>query len=222
MNVTGDAIYHSNSRSCRQITLVLSNGHYSIVKNLKRKRVQLWSKVAKNLIVFHADTVKNSVKFYDGCKFSIGTVKELTALKSYRWSGDLCLISVEKKKDGNMETLEEAFNRFNADAKALLQETKKEYLPIDLKLCGGSYKIASVWLFSKLSRGIRENEPLEPLEAKWISDAMKGGLIWAENDWKGHGEQYDVTSLYPYLMRKMTWPICKGKFQSVEDFEYEN
>jgi len=51
---------------------------------------------------------------------------------------------------------------------------------------------------------------------------MKGGLIWAEKDWEGNAEQYDVTSMYPYLMRKMTWPICKGKFQTIQDFEYNN
>ena len=51
---------------------------------------------------------------------------------------------------------------------------------------------------------------------------MKGGLIWAENDWEGYGEQYDVTSMYPYLMGKMQWPVGKGEFQTVEDFEYNN
>jgi hypothetical protein len=222
INIIEDISYHSKSKSYGKITLCLTNGHYSIAKNLKRKNIQIWNKVPKSLLIFSADTLNNSVKFYDGSNFSTGTIKDLTKLKSHRWSGSLCLISVEKKKDGKIETFEKAFDRFNTEAKTLLEETKKEHLPIDLKLCGGSYKIASVWLFSKLCRRIQENKPLEPLEAKWISDAMKGGLIWAENDWKGYGEQYDVTSLYSYLMHKMTWPICKGKFQSVEDFEYKN
>ena len=51
---------------------------------------------------------------------------------------------------------------------------------------------------------------------------MKGGLIWAENDWKGYGEQYDITSMYPSLMCKMQWPVRKGEFQTVDNFEYNN
>jgi len=51
---------------------------------------------------------------------------------------------------------------------------------------------------------------------------MKGGLIWAENDWEGDEEQYDVISMYPHLMSKMQWPVEKGEFQTVEDFEYNN
>jgi len=225
INVIEDTIYHSKSKSHRKITLCLTNGHYSIVKNPKRKNLQIWSKDPKSPLIFHADTVNNLVKFYDvraNPKTQTGTVQDLTELKSHRWSGSSCLVSVEKKKDGKIETLEEAFYRFNTEAKTLLEETEKEYLPVDLKLCGGSYKIAALWLFSKLSQGVQENEPLDLLEAKWISDAMKGGLIWAEKDWEGHAKQYDVTSMYPYLMRKMTWPICKGKFQTIKDFEYNN
>ena len=51
---------------------------------------------------------------------------------------------------------------------------------------------------------------------------MKGGLIWAENDWEGYGKQYDVTSMYPYLMGKMQWPVGKGEFRTVKDFQYNN
>ena len=80
-------------------------------------------------------------------------------------------------------------------------------LGLNLYNAGGSYKIAALWLFEKLSQGVIHNQLLDPLESKWISDAMKGGLIWAENDWEGDGEQYDITSMYPYLMSKMQWPI---------------
>ncbi|GET57856.1 hypothetical protein RhiirA1_460403 [Rhizophagus irregularis] len=45
------------------------------------------------------------------------------------------------------------------------------------------------------------NDPLDPIEAEWISDAMMGGLIWADNEWKGYGRQYDGTSLYPSIQQ---------------------
>ena len=44
-------------------------------------------------------------------------------------------------------------------------------------MCHGSYKKVALWLFEKLSQAIPANEPLDPIEAKWISEAMVGGLI---------------------------------------------
>ncbi|RHZ83557.1 hypothetical protein Glove_91g112 [Diversispora epigaea] len=48
---------------------------------------------------------------------------------------------------------------------------------------------------------------------------MLGGIIWADNEWKGFGRQYDETSLYPSIMQSaFTFPIKKGKFQTLQDF----
>ncbi|GBC20254.2 hypothetical protein GLOIN_2v1472929 [Rhizophagus irregularis DAOM 181602=DAOM 197198] len=43
-----------------------------------------------------------------------------------------------------------------------------------------SYKRTALWLFERLSVGIPANDPLDPIEAEWLSDAMMGGLIWAD------------------------------------------
>nr|CAG8541590.1 2796_t:CDS:2 [Entrophospora candida] len=38
-----------------------------------------------------------------------------------------------------------------------------------------------------------------------------GGIIWTEKDWKGFGQQYDETSLYPSIMQSnVTFPTGKG------------
>jgi hypothetical protein len=157
------------------------------------------------------------VKYYDGNNHWTTSVMELKKLKSKRWSGKWCFIRKEKEL-----TFEEAFIQFNKERDALLEKSRKIGLPIDLKLCCGSYKIAALWLFEKLSRGIQANEPLDPLEALWISDAMRGGLIWAENNWQGYGRQYDFTSLYPYLLTKYFYPIAKGRFDTVDSIYYNN
>ncbi|UZO02962.1 uncharacterized protein OCT59_023375 [Rhizophagus irregularis] len=48
---------------------------------------------------------------------------------------------------------------------------------------------------------------------------MMGGLIWADNEWKGYGRQYDVTSLYPSIRQSnANFPIQQGKFQILKDF----
>ncbi|UZO18009.1 uncharacterized protein OCT59_009337 [Rhizophagus irregularis] len=63
------------------------------------------------------------------------------------------------------------------------------------------------------------NDPLDSVEAKWISDAMMGGLIWENNEWQDYGRQYDVTSLYPNIQQSnANFPIRQGKFQTLSDF----
>ena len=60
---------------------------------------------------------------------------------------------------------------------------------------------------------------MDPIEAKWISEAIMDGIIWADNEWKGFGRQYDETSLYLSIQQSaFTFPISKGKFQMLKDF----
>jgi hypothetical protein len=49
--------------------------------------------------------------------------------------------------------------------------------------------------------GVPANKPFNPMEAKWISKSIMGGLIWAKNDWQSYGRQYDITSLYPNIQQ---------------------
>src|SRR5687768_6830913 len=70
---------------------------------------------------------------------------------------------------------------------------------MDIRMCGGNEKVMALWLFERCSQSIPANDPLDLQEAKWIS---RGGLIWADNEWKGYGRQYDFTSMYPYLLRE--------------------
>ena len=212
INVTGDYNYHSKRKCKRAINLILSNGHYSIAKNPNRKKLKAWYSVPKLPLVYEKHGVKNIVEFYDGNTHWSTSVAELKKLKTERWSGKWCFVKKDKKI-----TLEEAYIRFNEERDCLLAKTKRIGLPIDLRMCCGSYKIAALWLFEKLSQGIQANEPLDPIEAKWISEVMKGGLIWADNGWKGYGRQYDYTSLYPFILTKYFFPVGKGEFRTVQD-----
>ena len=91
-----------------------------------------------------------------------------------------------------------------------------------MALCASKEKLMALWLFEQCSHSTPANEPLDPQEAKWISDTMRGGLIWADNDWKGYGRQYDFTSMYPYLLQKYSFPVKKGKFCTLQDYRYNN
>ncbi|GET64408.1 hypothetical protein GLOIN_2v1472929 [Rhizophagus irregularis DAOM 181602=DAOM 197198] len=108
---------------------------------------------------------------------------------------------------------------YNGKTVKSLTATKKFGLGIDLSYHNWSYKRTALWLFERFSVGVPANDPLDPIEAEWISDAMMGGHIWADNEWKGYGRQYDVTSLYPSIQQSnANFPIRQDKFQILKDF----
>ncbi|GBC11445.2 hypothetical protein GLOIN_2v1472929 [Rhizophagus irregularis DAOM 181602=DAOM 197198] len=135
-------------------------------------------------------------------------------------SDSYSFIPIEKnRKTGIYETLEETYQRIHEERDSFLQATKKFGLGIDLSYHNWSYKRTALWLFEQFSVGVPANDPLDPVEAEWISDAMMGGLIWADNEWKGYGRQYDMTSLYPSIQQSnANFPIRQGKFQILKDF----
>ncbi|GBC26177.2 hypothetical protein GLOIN_2v1472929 [Rhizophagus irregularis DAOM 181602=DAOM 197198] len=68
----------------------------------------------------------------------------------------------------------------------------------------------------RLQRRVPANDPLDPVEAEWISDAIMGGLIWADNEWKGYGRQYDVTSLYPNHRGYALYGLFQGVYTFID------
>ncbi|CAB4460024.1 unnamed protein product [Rhizophagus irregularis] len=189
LNIVGDSTRISKSKSDRRATLILSEGHYSLALNPGRLHPSKLDRKQKSPFVYREDGVNNVVTIYNG-----KTVKSLTVgqFQKGKNSDSYSFIPIEKNcKTGIYETLEETYQRIHEERDSFLQATKK----------------------------VPANDPLDPVEAEWISDAMMGGLIWADNEWKGYGRQYDVTSLYPSIQQSnANFPIRQGKFQILKDF----
>ncbi|GET57267.1 poxvirus D5 protein [Rhizophagus irregularis DAOM 181602=DAOM 197198] len=184
------------SKSDRRATLILSEGHYSLTLNPGRLHSSKLDKKRNLPIVYHEDGTNNVVTIYNGKTVKSCTIAQFQKTKNSKSS----FIPVEKnRKTGVYETLEEAYQRIHEEQNSFLQETKKFGLGIDLSYHNWSYKRTALWLFERLSVGIPANDPLDLIEAEWLSDAMMGGLIWADNEWKGYGRQ-------------------RGKFQTLNDF----
>ena len=212
----GEVTRISTSSAKRRITIVFTNGHYSIAHNPDRKRTDPATTKSKLPITYQEDGVNNKVILYDGEIIRTITISEFRKLQSKSLFSKWCYIPVDRKVK---ESLEEAYARIHKERDVLLQESKKLGLPLDLFMHNGSYKKTALWLFERLSVAVPANKPLDPLEAKWISEAMMGGIIWANNEWKGFGRQYDETSLYPNIQQSdLIFPISKGKFQTLKDF----
>lgn len=219
INITGEHYYQSNNNYRRVIHLILANGHYSLARNPERKRAKWYSNPGIP-IVYWENYKLYEVELYDGKHAWTCPISEFREI-IYK-SPKYCYIEVRKKKDGTFETHTEAFQRFNQERDALLATSKNFGIPMDMLKCAGNEKVMALWLFEKCSNSIPANEPLDPQEAKWISDTMRGGLIWADNDWRGYGRQYDFTSMYPYLLQKYFFPVKKGKFCILPDYRYNN
>src|SRR6266480_5740201 len=219
INVTGEHYYQSNKTYRRIIYLILANGHYSLARNPERKRAKWLSKPGA-IIIFWENCSIFEVELYDGKKHWTEPLAEFKE-QMYK-SSKYCFINVRRKKNGCFEDVEEAFNRFNEERDALLEKSRNFGIPMDMKLCAGKEKVMALWLFERCSNSIPANEPLDSQEARWISDTMRGGLIWADNDWEGYGRQYDFTSMYPYLLQRYFFPIKKGKFCTLPDYQYNN
>ncbi|CAB4441334.1 unnamed protein product [Rhizophagus irregularis] len=216
INIVGDSTQISKSKSDRRATLTLSEGHYSLALNPGRLHPSKLDRKRNLPIVYHENGVNNMITIYNGKTVKSCTIGQFQKGKNSKSS----FIPVEKnRKTGVYETLEETYQRIHEERDAFLQETKKFGLGIDLSYRNWSYKRTALWLFERLSVGVPANDPLDPIEAEWISDAMMGGLIWADNEWKGYGRQYDVTSLYPSIQQSnANFPIRQGKFQILKDF----
>ncbi|GBC49832.2 hypothetical protein GLOIN_2v1472929 [Rhizophagus irregularis DAOM 181602=DAOM 197198] len=204
------------SKSDRRATLILSEGHYSLTLNPGRLHPSKIDRKRNLPIVYYEDGTNNVVTIYNGKTVKSCTIAQFQKTKNSKSS----FIPVEKNcKTGVYETLEEAYQRIHEERDVFLQTTKKFSLGIDLSYHNWSYKRTALWLFERLSVGIPANDPLDPIEAEWLSDAMMGGLIWAVNEWKGYGRQYDATSLYPSIQQSnVNFPIRQGKFQTLNDF----
>ncbi|PKC53791.1 hypothetical protein RhiirA1_478559 [Rhizophagus irregularis] len=207
LNIVGDITRISKSKSDRCATLILSEGHYSLALNPGR----LHPNRKRNLpIVYHEDGVKNVVTIYNGKTVKSCVIGQFQKGKNSKRS----FIPVEKNHKMEIyETLEEAYQRIHEERNVFLQVTKKFGLGIDLSYYNWSYKRTALWLFERLSVGISANDPLDLIEAEWLSDAIMGGLIWADNEWKGYRRQYDATSLYLSIQQSnANFPIKQGKF----------
>ncbi|CAB4405759.1 unnamed protein product [Rhizophagus irregularis] len=195
INIVGDSTQISKSKSDRCATLILSEDHYSLALNPGRFHPSKLDRKRNLPIVYQEDGVKNVVTIYNGKTVKSCTIGQFQKTKNSKSS----FIPIEKNRKTG--------------------ETKKFGLGIDLSYHNWSYKRTALWLFERLSVGVPANDPLDLIEADWLSDAMIGGLIWVDNEWKGYGRQYDATSLYPSIQQSnANFPIRQGKFQILKDF----
>ncbi|UZO27518.1 uncharacterized protein OCT59_019711 [Rhizophagus irregularis] len=172
LNIVGDSTQISKSKSDRRATLILSEGHYSLALNPGRLHPSKLDRKQKSPFIYREDGVNNVVTIYNGKTVKSLTVRQFQKGKN---SDSYSFIPIEKnRKTGIYETLEETYQRIHEERDSFLQATKNV--------------------------GVPANDPLDPVEAEWISDAMMGGLIWADNEWKAiRCDKFNKRGVYTFI-----------------------
>lgn len=93
INVVGDHTYVSKKISQRKITLILTNGHYSLISNPDRYHPSHIDRKPKKLMVFQEDGINNEVGIYNS-----RAVKYLTSsqFQKVKHSSGYSFASIEK------------------------------------------------------------------------------------------------------------------------------
>lgn len=212
INIRGDYIRSSTIISNKHINLSLINEHYTVEKP-DRVFVQWVRYEEKTPIMWD----KKTFEAYDGNKKWTMTKQERNTIL-YNFKSPYILINrmdMGRDKDDNAIkiTIEQEYNEWIQIADDLKKESKGM---INLYKTGSNHDTA-LSLFDRLSKFINPEEILQD-EAEWISMASKGAIIWAEA-YKGKLYQYDVKSIYPFLMGSTSkFPVKRGEFKLIEKF----
>jgi hypothetical protein len=206
INVRGDYVYSSQIKSEKIINLLLQNGHYTVDETYKKANlVKNISYTEKQLLLYDKETYEG----YDGLNKWKLTKDEVKDIK-YGFKSKYIIIL--RDDDFKKMSMEEEYkivvniaNKLKESSKGLINLYKT-----------GSYKDSALDLFDRTTKCI--NEPSEILqdEAIWIKKSSIGALIWCEQ-FEGELYQYDVKSLYPYLMSlySLKFPLKRGEFETL-------
>jgi len=215
INVSGDFIYISQSKSERRIHMALTNEHYTLLMPPGREEKESrYQREPKPVLLYRSIPGSKYTEVYSADLGERNLKKEdINELFNKHISSPYVLCPAERDVP-----LKDAYEEFETNAKALFEATKGR---IDMHRAG-KYKIAALQLFKMLSRGAPAPYMPDAFETKYLRETMMGGLIWAR-EYVGEAIGLDVVSMYPSCMMapSITWPTRKGEFSTVTDKDCE-
>ena len=211
INVRGDYIYTSTIKSNKVINLLLQNEHYSIdtscIKPSLNKTVRFNEKIP---ILYD----KLTYEIYDGKTKQKISIQERNDIL-YNFKSPYILFDRTKQKKGTIISIEDEYNTLIKD----IQELKIKSNGFINMYKTGNINNTCLDLFDRMTRFLLEPENILQDEAEWINKSTLGSLIWGHN-YQGDVYNYDVKSLYPYLMTtKNKFPIKRGEFMKLESID---
>ena len=213
INVSGDYTHTSKQKHLKQMNLQLKNGHYSyFTKENKKEDILkgLSFKLQKPIVI--ENTNKDEFYAFDGEKKYKTTWKEMNDIKKNFMTSEYFIYRCEKDK-----TLEKTYDDLVNDRELLKEATHGR---IDLFKSRGNIKNAVLFLLYNDIAHIHDFEEITEFEEIWLTNATKGGLIFATKTKEFQkGYCYDVNSAYPSNLLKINIPTKQPEFITIEEDE---
>ena len=224
IRVCGDVNFNSGSTYTRIINLRLSKGHFTIENEKGTITKKLINKVRKsktdNEIMVFTHRL-NNVLTYNGERYEKVKSADFYAiykkmfLEKYFYVR--CKVLIDDTEEQAKIKLSEEYERTLKDATEIKNNGINPLLFHDLKCCimhNAYYGVNNVG-------GLKQYHPeqLNEHEAKWIKDALTGGLISAKKGTYKNVKCLDAISLYPYLLSQtgLMIPLNEGEFERVNE-----
>ena len=120
-------------------------------------------------------------------------------------------------EDVIMQEIQKA-NDFQKQAYELLKENARNTLnPYRCKF--NPVALASHYFYKHCPKSITYADPFLEHEEKWLIKAMSGGLTYAEPSKLSTGFEYDINSMYPYLMTQCQYLNGQPVFHFISDLK---
>ena len=198
--------YDSSRRSKEVVRIKLTAGHFTLVKAAQEilatepKPIRVYQRVADGVRVWDTPVDSVLMSHDEFAEHSTGYLTQPFWLHAIKRDSKL----------GRDKTPAEVFSEWDSDRAALLQCTGGA---LDIAKYGSIKRAAlAAWLNNAQAFANADIEPVGPIEQRWVSDAMRGSLIYGKRDYSGPAIGLDMNSCYPaVLASKQTIPLAPGR-----------
>ena len=205
INVTGDYVYISPNKYKRAVAIQLINGHYEAQFDRVKEADLIkrdYNFKERPFLVYYVEN--GDVLLYDGAELRDMTYEQF---KEFKEKNIRTLTFVNSK---NVNIISE-YDSYKADSEALKEATKGE---INLLKSGNIHSHAKA-LFYRRSNGISKPDAIDQVESTFLD--IKGSLIMGEKGEYENVVEYDVNSMYPFLMSLIMFPVKRGEIRTLEE-----
>jgi len=211
INVTGDHIYTSTLNTNKKIHIILQNGHYKADKTKMINTYKYTSHEDKIPLLY--DIEKYMITTYDGETKKEITYEELQDIKNSPKTSEYVLVNKNFVYESKKLSMEEAYELYIKMADKFIEKKDKIGMNINFYRCG-DIKHMALNLFYKINQSIiYETEPITKNEVQFLENATTGAITYCE-PYEGEAYEYDINSLYPYLLMRNNYYYAfkEGKF----------
>ena len=240
LNLTclGDYEYESERKYARGLTLQVSKGHVEYAYYIKHwKDITHGYKindVRKYPIVYKKNIEDNTIKLCKYYKQGKGSRKiwteDITFLDTFYKENPMRKMFFLKSVENNEEpedVIDEYIKKMNDFRKCAYDVLSPLGLYVNgtLNPFNSQAKFGPIGLnywFNTCPRTLSDCDSIDCIEQDWLSKSMLGAIMHKKEGIYENVYEYDINSMYPYLMTLVDFITRRGKFKIVDEIDLTN